>query len=207
MTLAFDDILARLTPAEDVVWLCLDASKVVALRQLERDFVDAPTEATSLAERSPASVIAEQIEALRAQMKGSETPFRVRALSPRRWQAFALREPARTKDESDDAYADRWQTYLCEMVAACAVEPTMTPDQAAVLADALPSSSWNLLAGTAMSLNMGSVSVPFSVAVSATTPASGQTSTPQPASGSPSANGGAPRRRRSPRTPTTTPAA
>lgn len=200
----FDEVMARLTPAEDVVWLCLDAAAGARLRELEREFAAAPAVPTSLAERSPASAIAEQIEALRERMRGSEQAFRLRAMPGKDWLAFYARRPLRQANQSEEDWQEPWHTWLLEMVARTCHEPQMTQEQASQLADALNGADWAELSDACWALNTGKVSVPFSKAAYVLTGSSEQTSRRQPASASPSANGSAPSRARSRRTNTTT---
>lgn len=197
-----EEVLARISLPTDVVRLCLDGAVVAQIRELERQILDASAVAVSLAERSPASVLAEQIEALREQMRGSEVAFRLRAIPARDWTPLYGASPIRKDGEAEDLWNARWFAWLAEVVSRTLVEPAMTPEQVGQLVDGLPASSWRTLSDAAWGLNTGEVSVPFSAAASALTRTSGETSRRPSGSESPTASGAAPSRPRRPRTST-----
>lgn len=203
----FDEILARVSLPRDSVSLCLDGAAMARIRELERQLQGAAVMPTSLAERSPASVIAEQIEQLREEMRGTEVEFELQAIPARDWTPIYAALPDRGKDESAETFSTRWFAWMAEMVSRTVVEPVMTVEQVGQLVDRLPAASWSLLSEAAWSLNTGKVAVPFSAAGYATTSASAETSKQPPESAVPTAGGAAashPKRRR---TSTTKPAA
>lgn len=177
----FDEILAQASLPEDTVTLCLNGVLANQVHDLERQLLNAQAP-TSLGERSQASVIAEQIEALREQMRASEVDFRLRALPGREWRKLHNRLPVRSQSSSDEEFNDRFFAWTTELVSRSCFEPAMAPEQVIDLVDRLPGSSWDALSGAAWALNAGKVNVPFSSAVSALTQISGSESRRQPGS-------------------------
>lgn len=199
----FDEILARTSLPTDVVRLCLDGAAMAEIRELERQLAGAATVPTSLAERAPASVIAEQIEQLREAMRGSEVEITLRAIPAREWTPLYASAPDQKQGEASDAFAQRWFTWMAELVSRTVVDPAMTPEQVGQLVDRLPAASWVLLSDAAWLLNTGKVAVPFSAAASAMISAFAEMSKLPSESVTPTAGGGAASRPKRPRTSTT----
>lgn len=170
MTKSFADILAQARRPEDTVELCLRGDLVAQFHALERELVDAPRVAASLADRSPAAVLAERITALREQMDAAKVTFHLRALPPREWSDYDATRPNKADDETDDAFRARFFGWTAGLVSRCLVDPVLTPDQVAEVVDVLSAKQWDQLADAAWLVNTGQVSVPFSAAASALTP-------------------------------------
>lgn len=202
----FDEVLALAAPSETTVPLVLGGQYLEQIRQLEQKLRDAAPPA-SLAERNPATVIAEQIAELQERMRGTEVDFHLRAMPGRQWDKFKFLQPTRAKDEDDDAFLARFFDWLCQLVSKTCIDPVMTAEQVAALVDRMPGSSWDTLSDTAWGQNAGKVTVPFSAAAYAWTSASDETSKRQPNSESatPASAATSPPKRR--RTRTTKPVA
>jgi hypothetical protein len=196
-----DEILATARRPEDTVRLCLRGDLVSAFQELERRLPDAATVAANLGERAEASVIAEQMQALREQMAEAEVPFLLRALPPKEWARLQLTRPGeKPKNETDDEYGDRAYQWACVIVAASSVEPAMTAEQVDELVPLLSAKQWSDLYTRSILVNTGDVSVPFSAAASELTRDSGPTSRRPPEPAEASAASSAPSRARSRRT-------
>lgn len=168
---AFADILAQARLPEATVTLCLRGDLAAEWGDLERQLADASTSAPSLAERSPARIIAEQMEDLRARMVASAVTIRLRALPAPVWGQLYAERPIRAKDsgESEQAWRDRWYAWVADLVSRCAIDPVMTVEEVGQLVDVLSGVQWDELSNAAWLLNERKVEIPFSAAVSALT--------------------------------------
>lgn len=197
------ELLAMAKRPEDQIPLCLRGDLVVQFRRLEIALQDAPREAPSLGELSPAAIIANHMQDLRAQMQAAEAPFHLRALAGREWSDFRATQPD-LKGDDPEADSAAWFSWVCQLVSRTVIDPVMTPEQVAELCDAMSGEQWIELSDGCWRLNAGKVSIPFSVAASVLTE-SGEPKSTQPAPlESPSPAGSEPNPDASPSTPTAT---
>lgn len=166
---SFEDILAAARLPETSVSLCLRGDLDAEWRDLERKLQSASRDVASLGQRSDASILAERIKALEAEMAESQVTFRLRADSAKAWSDFVGTKPVRAKDETDEAFIGRYFDWMCLLISRVSVEPAMTPEQVAQLCDVLSAAQWDELGNAAWTLNARSVAVPFSLAASALT--------------------------------------
>ena len=199
----FEEILAKAAPPELVVPLIVGGNQLTRIRELEQQLASAPPP-VSLADRSPASEIGEQIAALQEEMRGTEVEFKLRAMPGRVWNRLQVARPLPQKEEPEEAYAERTFVWTCALLAATCVDPVMTAAQAEALAERLSGGAWDSLTGSAFTLNAGAVSVPFSRAAFAWTQSSAEMSKRPPDSESPTAGSAAKSGRKRPVTSTTT---
>lgn len=167
---SFDEILADAKRPELPVHLCLRGDLVGQHRDLELRLQSASRVAPNLKERSEASVLAEQIRDLEAQIAASKRTFWLRAMDPRDWSDFWAEKPERGKEEEEAAFKGRWYVWVCQLVSKCAFDPVMTPEQVDQLVPNLSGQQWDELSDTAYGLNAKGVVVPFSLAASVLTP-------------------------------------
>lgn len=170
-----DQLLAQARPAERTVSLCLRGDLVAEFERLEADHVRATERVdTSLAGEGPSALaLAQQMEALRQQMQDSTLVLTVRALVPRsRYTDLVLAHPPRTDLEGTPVPQDREgynvETFFPALVRASVVDPVMTDDRWARLDAVLSDRQFDELAISALAVNRGAVSVPFSPAASRT---------------------------------------
>jgi hypothetical protein len=182
----YESVKARASRPATVVSLCLDGEALGEIRALERQLLEAPLP-TSL-ERSPQSVLAEQIAAVQARAAESMVDFSLRAIRGPDWLPLWASRPVPGDGESAEEFNARWFPFVCQIVALSCVDPVMTAEQVADLVDDLPMDSWLELSEAAYDLNTNKVSVPFSAAVSALTSNSDATSRRPSESASPSAS-------------------
>ncbi len=197
----FEEIKARASRPATVVSLCLDGEALGEIRELEKQLDNAPVP-TNLGEPSVAHQIREQIEAVQERCRESMVDFKLRAIRGPDWAPFWATRPIPDKDESSEEFGGRWFTFVCDLVSRSVVDPAMTPEQVAELADELPQDSWNELSDEAWTLNTNKVSVPFSAAVSALTSSSDEKPRRRPSTASPSADSEASPPAKRPRTTT-----
>lgn len=108
--------------------------------------------------------IAERMEELRQEMKAHTRVFRFRALPQRKWSDLLAAHPARKEDAPADFNRE---TFPVAALAACAVHPKMTVEQAGKLVDRISSGQWSRLWLAILNLQQGGGDVPFSAAASA----------------------------------------
>ncbi|MFC6080915.1 hypothetical protein [Sphaerisporangium aureirubrum] len=162
-----EDILGQLKRPEKSVPLCLRADLQAEFDELERKLraaQQAPDSDSLAGSGSVARQIAQDIEALRAKMRKHIVDIRLRALTRKEWSDLIKRHPPR-KGHSDDVNVNG-ETFGIAALAECAQSPKMTEAQAGELVDAMTHGQWETLYNAVLSLNAGSVDVPFSVAAS-----------------------------------------
>jgi hypothetical protein len=199
MARTFEEIKAKASRPATVVSLCLDGAALGEIRALERQLAEAPLP-TNLGERNPATVIAEQIQAVQARVAESMVDFHLRAVRGVDWVPFWETRPTPAEGESAEEFNARWFPFVCQIVSLTCVDPVMTPEQVVELVDDLPMDSWLELSEAAWALNTNKVSVPFSAAVSALSQISGETSRRPSESGSRSPSSAARKPAKKPRT-------
>jgi hypothetical protein len=172
-----ESIIGETEPAETSVTLCVKGSLRAEYERLDAQLGDIPQAVTSLAGNPGSAGIADRMAQLREQMREFERTFTLRAVTPRRkWRNLRARQPVKAADQTDEEYADLYHPWVCEIVAASAVEPVMTAEQVERFADRLSDGDWSKLANAAWKINDDSSGIPFSVAASVLTRSSGEKS-------------------------------
>jgi len=116
--------------------------------------------------------VAEQIEALRAEMRGHTVDFRLRAMKRPDWRELMNAHPPRRAEDGSVDDRDKFvgvnvETFFAAMVRACVVEPELDEEDWTLLLDeALTDRQFNELSDAAWMLNRGQVKIPFSPAAS-----------------------------------------
>lgn len=167
---SFDEILAGARLPETSVSLCLRGDLDAQWRELERRLQSASRDVASLGQRSEASILAEQIRALEADMAANEVTFRMRADTAKKWSDFIDTKPTRQKDDTDADWSGRWFAWMCQLISRACIEPELTSDQVAQLCDVVSAAQWDNLGNAAWNLNARTAPVPFSLAASALIP-------------------------------------
>ena len=159
--------------AERTLPLCLRGDLVARFEELDRQREIADeARGDSLASGSPAREIAEQMEALRVQMRASTKMVVVRALPRKKWVALCEQHPPRRDDDGNVLVADRAtgvnnETFWDPAIKACWVSPELTPAQFKRLLDEKVSDrQYDQLATLVFAVNNGDVDIPFSPAAS-----------------------------------------
>jgi hypothetical protein len=166
------DIVASATRAERTATVCVAGHLNTAYAALDRQLQDAHRDSAlsgSLAEGDARTAIAEQIEALREQMKAHEHVFTFRALGDKAWSDLTAAHGAREgKSEPWN-----WDTFpiactATSLVAINGAEASVTVDDLAELwGEKLNVGQRDDLFSAAFEANTGKVSVPFSALASA----------------------------------------
>lgn len=169
MAVSIDDLIGRVKTPVRSVTICLDADL-----QSEHDALSDRLELlrreniAKMGDGVEAREIAEQIRAVEDRMREAEQVFKFKGISSFALNALYKRFPAPAgKNLLWDV-----ETGAFALLAACAVEPAMTEDQAQRLADAISQGQLDKLVGAAWVATTGKDSVPFSVRASELTRAS-----------------------------------
>jgi hypothetical protein len=147
-----DDVLARTRPARRSVDICLDGSLRGRLEDLQARWRAAVDYDREHNEPDTAPAIAAQIAALRDEVDAATVTFTVEAIGAAPWRRLVAEHPPPT----DDLEGWRWnlETFPPAAVAASCIDPKMSEDQAAELAERLSDAQWGKLFGAVLSVNV-----------------------------------------------------
>lgn len=164
------DIIGQVKRPEKTVPVCLAGDLQAEFEDLERDLAiarDQPAEGTLAGGANPlATQIAQQIMELRERMREHTRVFRFRGQPRKEYSDLVAKCPPSEEDKDKGAEVD-WETFSVALVAACAVDPAMSVEEAGQIADVLTQAQWDSLVAAAFSVNKRDVDVPFSYAASA----------------------------------------
>jgi hypothetical protein len=177
-------IIDRAQLPETTVALCLDGPMVAQYERLEVQLRQAGP-ATSLGDESSAEAVAEAMRVLRVQMLDAQVTFTLRALPPRQFSGLRAKIPVQADGQDQSEHDEAYHQWVCQLLAACAVEPTMTAQQADQLCDRLSEGQWGSLGNAAWAVNTSRQDVPFSAAASVIARGSGARSKPPAPSANP----------------------
>jgi hypothetical protein len=147
--------------------LCLDPSLIMQWRDRHAEWERAGDKAESMGKRSPKAELADQLRALDEQLKAATVKVKVRAISASAWGILRAQHPGETPGTINV------DSFCPAALAACAIEPTFTVEEANGLMDHLSDGQRDLLMGPIFVTNERQLSVPFDERVSARTPGSG----------------------------------
>lgn len=164
---SFDDVRKRASLPTRSVSMCLAGELVGELQRLEAEL--AATPAASNVGDGTRRELMERIEAARQEMLDSTVEFRLRALPGHQWGLFSVGAPTQAEGESRADWEKRLHPFHVEMVKRTVVEPEMTLDETAELADLLHMPAWVQLLNECYDVNRGSVDIPNSAAASDST--------------------------------------
>ncbi len=173
-----DTLLDQAKPLQQPVPICLRGDLVSEVERLNEELAtvlqaeaDARVSgAASLDTGSQGRQIAEQIEALREQMKASTITFMLRALPKQRFRAMIDEHPPRKDDDGGvlalDDMGVNSSTFFDVLIRECTAEPQLTEPQWQKLFGKLSDRQFQVLSTTAWAVNRSDVDVPFSRAAS-----------------------------------------
>lgn len=164
------DILKNARRRETTYRLCLRGDLLAEHEALEAELARITGEggwtASSLADTSPVVDLAQQIEALQAEMREQTVTLRFRALRRVDWEALVAAHPPR--EDKDEAF--NVETFAAPLVRACLVDPELTASEFDDLwDDALNHEQRDEVFGAAWAANTEATSVPFSERASVVT--------------------------------------
>lgn len=170
-----DDIINDVKPAEASTDLCLRGdllSEYDRLREQLDQFDE--WEPSGFSDVDPRTEIRARLAALRAEMQESTRTFKFRSIGDQASSDLLVKHPAPKNEQGVEEYAWDPQTYPCALVAASAVDPVMTEDQAKRLFDKLNLAQRNRLFGAAHRANNREVDIPFTGAAFVPAASTGQ---------------------------------
>ena len=109
-----------------------------------------------------AAALAAEIDAIRAEMEQDTITVRFRALKRLEWEALVEAHKKRHDDEPFN-----WSTFPPALIAACVIDPEMSPTEVDELLDVINEAQREQLFDAAYTVNQESTAVPFSVGASA----------------------------------------
>lgn len=155
-------IRAAARPRTVPVTLYLAGDLVARIDSLERELAQhSAWTPDSMAAVDPRRVIAQEILDLQNQVRDQGVEFVFQPLLDSEWSALLLAHPPRHAEEAWNS-----DTLLPELVARCCVDPVMTLEEYADLAEVLNQGQRDQLESAAWRAN-NEVAVPFSLAASA----------------------------------------
>lgn len=176
----FAEKLAKAKLPRRTVEICLAGDLVAEFENLERQLDEAARRpaSDSIEDDGGVTAIAEQMEALRQQMREDSHTFVVQALPRPAYQRLKDEHPPRESEDGEirreDVILDaNYDTFLTPLLRASLVDPVLDDATWADLESKISDSQFNALVNAAVTVNKGGLSVPFSRAASAILSSSG----------------------------------
>jgi hypothetical protein len=166
--LSIEDILEATRPREEVVRICLDGRLLGRHAELCRRLDDLDGLTIGLPTTGEARRVAEEIRAVEEQIEAAKVPFRFAGISSYEFERLQARFPREEGRPGWDVTAG-----APALIAACAIAPKMTEEQATALLGKLNDGAATDLFNAAWGCTTGRGSVPPSVRASALTADSG----------------------------------
>ncbi len=163
---SLDSMLDGARLAERSVELCLRGDLQADFEDLERCLTElrsADQRDTRLTSGAEGRALAEQIEALRAEMADSVVEFRLRALPKSKWSKLMRDHPGTESKQQFNV-----DTFVPAYLRLCIIDPELSDEQWVKLVGddetdgVLSSAQYDLLADTGWQLNRQDAKVPFS---------------------------------------------
>jgi hypothetical protein len=165
---SIDDIISSAKLPEKTIELCLRGDLQAQWEDLERQFQAVQEQdGDTLGGGAHARDLADRMAGVAEEMRSHQVTFLFRGLSHRAYSDLlkAHKAPEEKRDEAVDGLD--WGTYPTALIAACAVDPAMSYEQAEKLSEVVSNKQFDDLFAAALSVNRAAVSVPFSYAASA----------------------------------------
>jgi hypothetical protein len=166
--LSIDDIIDATFAREDVVRICLDGRLLGRHTELCRRLDDLEGPVLGLPDAGEARRVAEEIRAVEEQIEASKVAFRFGGITSYEFDRIQKRFPREEGRSGWDVTAG-----APALIAACAIAPKMTEEQATALLGKLNDGAATDLFNAAWGCTTGRGSVPPSVRASALTAGSG----------------------------------
>lgn len=162
MTWDLDEFLDGYERPTALVPVCKRAGLLARHRELEAEVLAQRGESLGGAS---AELLAE-LEAVEREIEESVRVFRLSALSHQEWADLMAQHPP-TPEQRKEGHGANPDTFGPAALAACAVEPAVTVEQAQRLQQTLPPGEWETLMLELRTLNQGKVNPPKSLLLSA----------------------------------------
>lgn len=154
------DILAKAVPRERTVAVCLAGDLAGEADRLQADLeaLGDAWQPSSMGDVDPRREIGQRLEAVRGQMRGAAVDFTFRALGHIPYSGLIAAHPA--PEGSQEPYDPG--SFLPALLAACSIDPVMTPRQALELLGLLNDGQARELFAAALQVNEEPSPLPFS---------------------------------------------
>lgn len=152
-------LLEQASPRESTVRVCFAGDVASEVEVLEAELVQlGEWHPTSLGEANPAYELQERLEQARQRAREESVEFKFRALGHRSYSNLLAAHPAPegSKEPYDAA------TFLPAVLAACCIEPSLTPAQVDRLLDVVNDGTARTLFAVALAVNEEPSPIPFS---------------------------------------------
>lgn len=152
------ELLDQASPREVTVRVCLAGDAGAELEALEQELGQlGEWHPTSLGQANPAYELQQRVDEARQRVRETSVEFRFRALGHRAYSNLLAAHPA--PDGSKEPYDAG--TFLPAVLAACCVEPSLTPAQVDRLLDVVNDGTARILFSTALAVNEEPSPIPF----------------------------------------------
>lgn len=168
-----DELIATASPRTQTVQVCARGDLVARHEELVEQ-LGATAGTGSLGGNSDAHRISEEIVAVEEAMDASTLSITLRSVSRKVWADLLAKHPPGREHKGQDHNPE---TFPPAALAACAVEPPITVEQATKLADTLPTGEWNKLWLAMIGLNVVAMPHPKLAAATELLRANGRSST------------------------------
>lgn len=167
-SVTMQDILARTKPVLAEATICLDGELLLEHDRISTELDGmAGWESSSLSDVDPRIEVRSRLADLEQRIRAASQTFLFRSVGDKTNSDLLAAHPSPKNDQGEPLYAFDPTTYPVALIAASAVEPVMTTQEAEQLFDVLNLDQRNQLFGAAFRANQRSVDIPFSSSVSA----------------------------------------
>lgn len=171
-----DELIATAQPRTEEVRVCARGDLVEAHGQAVLELQAAINDDDSLAGSPKVTAAAERVKAIEDELEASTVTFRLQSVSRQTWANLLAKYPP-SKEQRRAGQDHDPEKFPVAAVAACVVEPDLSPAQAEQLAARLPFGEWTKLWLAALSLNVMGMPAPKLAAATELLQANGASST------------------------------
>lgn len=169
---AIEDLKAKVRRPEKSVTLCLAGDLQVDFERLERELAQAretvPSGTLAGGTNPEATRIAQEIQALQAEMREHTETFRFKGLTRREYSDLVTATPPTDEQREENPEADvDWDKFGVALISACCISHKMTEAEAGELVDILTAAQYNSLFQAAQAVNILGLDIPNSFTASA----------------------------------------
>lgn len=166
VTLSIDEVLAQARPKTTTVRVCLRGDLLGQHEALERELAEARRLDESENRHAEAPGVARRLQELEAEIDKAQVQFTFEAVGQKAWTDLGAEHPP-TEADREVGLEFNGRTFPVAAIAASAVEPKMSVEQAQQLFTRLNFGQWRVLWGGCLAANVEGTDVPFSAAASA----------------------------------------
>lgn len=170
-----DELIATARPRIEKVRICARGDLAARHEAAVEAYHEALSRDDSLAGEGPTAEAA-AVKAIEDEQDASTVEFTVQAVSRQQWADLLVKHsPSKAQQRAGHAFDPG--PFAVSMVAACVVDPPITPDQAQKLSETLHNAEWNKLENVAFWLNTTGTPAPKLSAATELLQANGRSST------------------------------